>query len=84
MEKITIELDGKWRKIARSPLYFIVAAFQGVAITFAPLFLYWCGKGGYFTGYEWLVVPCCFAIILLVPLFYYRLGGAVIRELRKE
>ena len=84
MEKITIELDVKWRRIARSPLYFIVAAFQGVAITFALLFLYWCGKGRIFTGYEWFVVPCCFAVIFLVPLFYFLLGGAVIRELRKK
>ena len=83
MEKITIELDVKWQRIARSPLYFVVAAFQGVAVSFAPLFLYWCAKG-MFTGYEWFVVPCCFAVIIFVALFYYLLGGAVIRELRKK
>ena len=84
MEKVTVEINPKWRKLARSPLCFLVAALQGVAITFAPLFLYWCGKGSFLPGYEWLIVPLCFAAIFLVPLFYYRLGGAVIRELRKE
>jgi hypothetical protein len=84
MEKVTIQLDAKWVKIARSPLYFIVAALQGVAVSFAPLFLYWCGKGGFFAGKEWIVVPLCFAVILIVSFFYYGLGAAVIKELRKE
>ena len=84
MNKITIEIDSKWQRVVHSPLYFIVATLQGVAITFAPLFLYWCGKGTFHKGYEWLVVPACFALIFFVPLFYYRLGGAVIKELRKK
>jgi hypothetical protein len=84
MEKVTIQLDAKWVRISHSPLYLIVAALQGVAVSFAPLFLYWCGKGTYFQATEWLVVPLCFAVILLVSLFYFWLGGAVIKELRKQ
>ncbi len=84
MDKVTIEIDAKWVKIVRSPLYWIVAALQGVSITFAPLFLYWSGKGMFPHGAERLVVPSCFAIILLVGFFYMLLGSAVIGELRKK
>ena len=80
---MTIEIDSKWVKIVHSPLYWIVAALQGVSITFAPLFLYWTGKGQFYRGSEWMVVPSCFAVILLVGFFYMRLGRAVIGELRK-
>jgi hypothetical protein len=84
MEKVTVEIDSTWAKIARSPLYFVIAALQGVSVTFAPLFLYWSGKGTFFPGSERIVVPVCFAVIFLVPLFYYRLGAAVIKELRQK
>jgi hypothetical protein len=84
MEKITIEIDSKWKYIARSPLYYIVQALQGVAITFAPLFLYWCGKWKTFQNYELVIVPICFALIYFVPLFYYVLGRAVMKELVKK
>ena len=84
MDKVTIEIDSRWVKIAHSPLYWIVAALQGVSVSFAPLFLYWSGKGTFFHGLEWIIVPSCFAVILLVGLFYMWLGGAVIGELRKK
>jgi hypothetical protein len=84
MEKVTIEMNSTLAKIARSPLYFVIGALQGVSVSFAPLFLYWSGKGGYCRGYEWIVVPLCFAVIFLVPLFYFRLAGPVIKELRQK
>ena len=84
MEKVTIEINSTCAKIARSPLYFVIAALQGVSVTFAPLFLYWCGKGGYFQGFERVVAPLCFAMIVLVPLLHFVLGGAVIKELRQK
>ncbi len=84
MDKVTIEISSTWAKIVRSPLYWIVAALQGVSVSFAPLFLYWSGKGKMFPGYEWLVVPSCFGIILLVGFFYMGLGSAVVGELRKK
>lgn len=82
MSTVIIEINSRWVKIARSPLYWIVAMLQGVAVSFAPLFLYWAGKG-YFPGFGWIAVPCCFAVILLVGFFYMFLGSQVIRELRK-
>ncbi|MGA3075270.1 MAG: hypothetical protein ABSG56_16405 [Bryobacteraceae bacterium] len=84
MTKVTIEIDSRWVKIVRSPLYWIVAALQGVSISFAPLFLYWSGKGMFPHGSDWLIVPSCFAVILLVGFFYMLLGSAVIGELRKK
>ena len=84
MPMVAIEIDAKWVKIVRSPLYWIVATLQGVSLTFAPLFLYWSGKGTFFHGSEWIIVPSCFAVILLVGVFYMLLGSTVISELRKS
>jgi hypothetical protein len=60
-----------------------VASLQGVAVTFAPLFLYWSGKGFFSPEENRFVVPLCFATIFLVGMFYMLLGSGVIRELRK-
>jgi len=84
VDKVTIEVDSRWVKVVRSPLYWIVAGLQGVSISFAPLFLYWAGKGTFYHGSEWIVVPSCFAVILFVGFFYILLGSAVIGELRKK
>lgn len=84
MDRVLIEIDSRWVKILRSPVYFVIVALQGISVTFAPLFLYWSGKGNYFRGLEWLVVPLCFAVIFLVPGFYFLLGGSVIRQLRQK
>jgi hypothetical protein len=84
MSSVTVEIDPKWVKIVRSPAYFVIAALQGGSVTFAPLFLYWCGQGKFFPGSERIVVPLCFAVIFLVPSFYFLLGGAVVKELRQK
>lgn len=84
MDKITIQIDSRWGKIVRSPLYWIVAALQGLSISFAPLFLYWDGKGMFPRGSERFIVPSCFAVIFLVGFFYMLLGSAVVGELRKK
>jgi hypothetical protein len=81
---VIVEIDSKWVKIVHSPLYWIVATLQGVAVSFAPLFLYWSGKGTFHKQYEWIIVPLCFATIYVVGFFYMTLGGAVIGELRKK
>lgn len=84
MSTVTVEIDPKLVKFVRSPAFSIVAALQGVTVSFAPLFLYWSGQGKFYHGYESFIVPLCFAVICLVPLVYFRLGGAVIKELRKQ
>jgi hypothetical protein len=84
MDKVSIEIDSRWVKIARSPFYFIIAAFQGISVSFAPLFLYRSGKGSYFDGLQWFVAPLCFGIIFVVSVFYFWLGGSVIRQLRQK
>jgi hypothetical protein len=81
MSTVSIEIDSKWVKRVRSPLYWVVGSVQGVAITFSPLFLYGAGKG-WFRRYDYVVAALCFATILLVGFFYVRLGNEVIRELR--
>jgi hypothetical protein len=83
MESVTIQIGATWASIARSPVYWIIAALQGVSVTFAPLFLYWSGRGGYSLGYEWVVVPVCLAVMYLVPLFHFQFSNRVIEELRR-
>ena len=83
MDKVTIHLDARWVRVVHSPLYWIVSALQGVSISFAPMFLYWAGKGWFSGELQWVVVSACVAVIILVPLFFFLLGGAVIGELRK-
>jgi hypothetical protein len=82
--KVTVEVDQKWVSLARSPIYFVVAALAGVSITFAPLFLYGSGKGKFYSGYEGIIVPLCFAVIYCVPGFYFGLGSVVAKELRRD
>lgn len=53
MDKVSVEIDSKWVKVVRSPLYFIIVSLQGVSVTFAPLFLYYSGRN-YFNGFEWV------------------------------
>jgi hypothetical protein len=83
MSKVTIEIDSKWEKIVRSPIYYIVASMQGLSIGLAPLFLYWSGRE-YFPGAQTVVVPLCFATIIFVQVFYLLLGAAVIKQLRQK
>jgi len=82
-QRITIDVNTKWAWFARSPLYVIVSALSGVSVSFAPLFLYWSGKGTFFPGHERVIVPLCFAVIYLVPSFYLIVVQAVAKDLRR-
>ena len=87
MAKMTIEveIDSRWVRVVHSPIYtWIVTPLTGVAISFAPLFLYWCGKGTFFPGTRWIVVPACFVVIYFVGMFYIALGSSVVTALRRE
>lgn len=56
MSTVTVNVDDRLVRLVRSRLFGVVAALQGVSITFAPAFLYWSGQRK-FLGSEWLVVP---------------------------
>lgn len=83
-EEVTIQIDATWVKIARLPLRWIVEALHGAALIFFPLLLYWGGKRFFRHGSDWIIVTSSYAVILFVGVFYRQLGGAVIRELRKQ
>jgi hypothetical protein len=84
MDKVTIELNSKWLRLVRSSLIWVIWTLQAVSITFAPLFLYWSGSGKFLPSLSWFAVPHCFALIFLIPAFYFWLGAEVIQELRKH
>ena len=80
--RVIVEIDSGWVKFVRSPVFIVVSAMSGISVSFAPYFLYLSGQGKFYHGYEWLVVPLCFAVTCLVPLVYMRIGSVVIKELR--
>jgi hypothetical protein len=80
---VIVEIDSGWVMFVRSPVFIVVSALSGVSVSFAPYFLYLSGQGKFYHGYEWLVVPLCFAVTCLVPLVYMRIGSAVIKKLRQ-
>jgi hypothetical protein len=83
-ETVTVAVDAKWVRRVKSRLIFMpVATLTGVSLTFAPLYLLWCGQLDTWGAVEWIAVPLCFAIIYLVPGFYMRLAGEVIAQLVK-
>jgi hypothetical protein len=82
MDTVSIEIDSRWIKIARSPFYFIIYALRGISVTFIPFFFYSFGRRQQSGRPEWLV-PLCFAIIFLVAVFYFSLGDSVIRQIRR-
>jgi len=83
-ETVTIQIDAKWLRRIRSPyVKWLVFSLTGVSVTFAPLYLFWCGQRKEFGAFEWLVVTLCFVVIYLVPGFYMRLAGEVIGQLVK-
>jgi len=80
--KVTIEVGLIWVRLVRSPIYYIVAAFTGVSVSFAPFFLYMASIGRFSFGLAEKTL--CLLIIVLVPPFYMRLGALVVRELLKK
>jgi len=81
MEKVTIEISARWGRLVRSPFMLIIAALQGVSISFAPLLLYWSCKGEFYPDSRW-ILPVLFTMAYLVPLFYFFIAGPVVKELR--
>jgi hypothetical protein len=84
MNTITIEIDSKWHRRLHSPIYKAMSALRGVSVTFAPLFLYWCGQEeNIFGAYKYVIVGISFAMIFVVPWYFERLGDVVSKELYK-
>jgi hypothetical protein len=82
---VTVKVDAKWRRRVKSPIIMgPVALFGGVSLTFAPLYLFWCGQADNFGVFEWIVVPLCFLVVYIVPGFYMSLASEVMAELFKS
>ena len=81
METIEVSIDEKWAAVVRSPLYHVVAALTGVAVTFLPLLLYQYGRDGVEPG-DWRVIAMLVTIVL-VTLVHFRLSAPVMKALRE-
>jgi len=84
-DTITVQVDAKWLRRVKSPFIIgPIATLTGVSVTFAPLYLLWCGQMDEFGIVEWISVPLCFLIIYVVPNFYTSLASEVIAQLLKH
>lgn len=80
---VTVEISPKWVSLINSPLMWLVWVFQGVAITLAPICLYWSGKGWFFPAERSIVIGACFAVIFLEGFFFCSLANQVIGQVRR-
>jgi hypothetical protein len=85
-EPVAVTISPIWVSLINSPLMWVVWSLQGVAISFAPLFLYWSGRGEglFFSVPNWVVVLLCFAVIVGEGFFYLSLGNHVVGQVRRK
>ncbi len=81
MERVTVELNPTWRKLIRSPLYWLRGPLWAGAC-FSPLFLYLHGLNGVELS-DWRV-EAFFAVNLLALLYFASLSQALETELRRK
>lgn len=83
MERMAIEVDEKWARTVRSPMYWVVSALTGVSVTFCPLFLFLFLFGREGTSMtDWRVL-ICLAIGYLIPFVHFRLAAPVMKQIRR-
>ena len=82
MEKITIQLDSRWARRARSRLYWTVAALTPVVPLAVTNLALGSGESRHFLLHI-LVMVFCWAVFIIVFTFYVTLGRTVLAELRK-
>jgi hypothetical protein len=80
MESVSVQIDGKWARVVRSPAYWLVSALSGVSVTFFPLFFLELGKMGR-EFFDWQVLLLWIATVG-VAVVHYRMSAPVMRALR--
>jgi len=78
---VWVEVDRKWIGRVQSPLFMVVAALTGVSITFAPLALLFLDYIPLPSVYRWIVAGICLTVIFVIPSWYMRLAGEVLKQL---
>ena len=76
-----VSISDRWVRLLRSPLFTLVEALSGIAITFAPLFLYADSVLNDSPALKRVITVCCFALIYLVPFFYMAFARSIIRQI---
>jgi hypothetical protein len=80
METVSVQVDSKWARIIRSPIYWVVTALTGVSVTFFPAYLLELGRNGH-TFFDWQVLLLWITTVA-VTVVHFRLSTPVIRALR--
>ena len=83
-EAITVKIDPKWRRRVHSPWFYLITAFTGVSVSFAPMALFWCGATPELGLWRWVIGAASFLMIYLVPGFYMSLAGEVLAQLYQQ
>lgn len=80
----TVKISAKTVRQINSPVYFAIAALTGVSITFMPLALLGLGIHN---DWNFLTVGAaiiCWLVGYLVPMFYFRVAGQVIKQVYRK
>jgi len=81
---VWVEVDRRWVDRVRSPMFMVVAAFTGVSISFAPLTLLFLDHIPVPSVYRWIIAGICLTMIYVIPGWYMRLAGEVLRQLHAK
>ena len=82
MSAVTVEVSDKWVSRVQSAQFKLVQALTGVAITFAPILLYYTASTSQFApGTKVAIVAVCFALIYFVPLFYIAFSRSILSQI---
>ncbi len=81
---VTVQISAKTVRSVNSPLFLVVSTLTGVSITFVSL-----GMLGLGIWNQWNVLTVgaaltCWLIGYLVPMFYFRIAGEVIKQVYKK
>lgn len=81
---VNVQISAKWVRYVNSPLFVVISAFTGVSITFVPLAMLGLGIWNQWNVLTVAAAAGCWAIGYLVPMFYFRIAGEVIKQIYKK
>lgn len=83
-QKEPVEIDSRWIRLVRSPVYCLVAAFIGISASFAPLYFAWAVEGRHdvsklwFTCFQYATIALGFGALV----FHLSLSCAAMKAIR--
>lgn len=83
-QQVSVQISAKWVERVNSPYFVVIAAFTGVSITFVSLAMLGLGILNQWNVLTVSAAIACWLVGYIVPLFYFRLAGEVIRQIHRK